>query len=235
FLALVLIQWWAWKNTDGGGIAVQRMLACKNERHAVYAVLWFNIAHYVLRCWPWILVALCSLILLTPADLPVDAAGGIKHEAAYPVMINLLLPTGLKGILIASFLAAFMSTIDTHMNWGASYVVNDFYKRFLVRGASESHYVLISRLAGVVIVIGAGVAAFNTERIRDAFDIILNLTAGVGLVHLARWFWWRTNAWSEISCMIVSLPAKLFRQLTRLHKRYLRKHWEKSVAVAATA
>jgi Na+/proline symporter len=208
-LTLILVQWWAWKSTDGGGLLVQRMLACKNEKHAVYATLWFNIAHYALRSWPWILVALCSLLLLDPSEIPLDSKGNPLEERAYPVLINKLLPIGLKGLLISAFFAAFMSTADTHMNWGSSYFVNDFYKRFLQKNESEKHYILVSRIAGVFILAGAACVAFLVDRISDAFFFILQFTAGVGMVHLARWLWWRTNAWSELSCMIASLPVIL--------------------------
>ncbi|MHC4606823.1 MAG: sodium:solute symporter family protein, partial [Planctomycetota bacterium] len=200
-LGLVLIQWWAWKNSDGGGIIIQRMSSCRNEKEAVYATLWYNIAHYAIRSWPWIIVALASLVLLSDMDIDGDP------EKAYPKMIMLCLPAGLKGLLIASFFAAFMSTADTHMNWGASYVTNDFYRRFVRKRASEKHYVLMSRLFSVAIIGGAVLVAFFTDSIVEAFTFILMVTAGIGVVNLARWFWWRVNAWSEIAVMLASIPA----------------------------
>jgi Na+/proline symporter len=205
FAGMFLIQWWAWKNTDGGGIIIQRMAASRDEKEAVYATLWYNIAHYAIRSWPWILVGLASLLLLNDADF----GGVVDDERAYPLMIMKLLPDGLRGLLIASFFAAFMSTADTHMNWGASYVLNDFYRRFLKKSADEKHYVWASRLISVIVMAGAVVAALFTDSIARAFTFILTVTAGIGVVNLARWFWWRVNAWSEIAVMVASVVAVL--------------------------
>jgi len=202
FLGLILIQWWAWKNTDGGGIIVQRIASCKNEKQAILATLWFNIAQYALRSWPWIVTALASLILLPELT---------DHERAYPRLINLLLPPGLKGLMIASFFAAFMSTMSTHLNWGSSYFVNDFYKRFLKPSAPDSHYVKIARMISVGLAVFATIVAFFTESIGQVFTFILNLTAAIGPVYFLRWFWWRINPWSEIVAMAVSLPVILLR------------------------
>ncbi len=212
-LGLFLIQWWAWKNSDGGGLAVQRMVSCKDEREAMRSMLWFNIAHYVLRSWPWVLTGLASLVLIPDALLQVKEAGHvfIDHERAYPRLITMLLPAGLRGVLVASFFAAFMSTVDSQLNWGASYLVNDFYKRFVVKNASESHYVLVSRAATFLLAVIATGVAFFTESIGAVFTFVLNLTAGVGPVYLLRWFWRRINAWSEIAAMSASLPLILFR------------------------
>jgi len=204
FLGLIFIQWWAWKNTDGGGIIVQRIASCKNERQAILATLWFNIAQYALRAWPWILTALASLILLP--DLT-------DHERAYPRLITTLLPTGLKGVMIASFFAAFMSTMSTHLNWGSSYFVNDFYKRFIRRSESENHYVKIAKIIPIVLSLMAAVVAFYTESIGQVFTFILHLTAAIGPVYLLRWFWWRINPWTEITAMAVSLPMILLRPI----------------------
>jgi SSS family solute:Na+ symporter len=206
FAGMFLFQWWAWKNSDGGGIIIQRMSAAKNEKEAVYATLWYNVAHYAIRSWPWILVGLASLVLLTEADF----GGVMDHERAYPIMIMKYLPDGLRGLLVASFFAAFMSTADTHMNWGASYVMNDFYRRFMKKDASERHYVWAGRLISVIIMGGAVFAAYQTDSIARAFTFILTVTAGIGVVNLARWFWWRINAWSEISVMAASIPAVIF-------------------------
>lgn len=212
-MGLMAIQWWAWKNTDGGGVIVQRLVSCRDERHAMLSVLWFNIAHYCLRSWPWILTALASLVLIPPEALQVvhDGRVFIDHERAYPRLITMLLPTGMKGILIASFFAAFLSTISTHLNWGASYLVNDGYKRFINRHASEHHYVLVSRLVPFGLALGAMGVAFSIRSIGEAFTLILNLTAGIGPVYLLRWFWWRVNPWSEIAAMMASLPALMVR------------------------
>jgi len=205
FLGMFLIQWWAWKNTDGGGIIIQRMAASKDEKEATYSTLWYNIAHYALRSWPWIIVGLASLVILKDADF----GATVDHERAYPLMIMKLLPAGVRGLLIASFFAAFMSTADTHMNWGASYVLNDFYRRFIRRDAGERHYVTMSRVISALIMAGAVVAAYLTDSIARAFTFILTVTAGIGVVNLARWFWWRVNAWSEIAVMAASVAAVL--------------------------
>ena len=205
FAGMFLLQWWAWKNSDGGGIIIQRMSAAKDEKEAVYATLWYNIAHYALRSWPWIIVGLASLVLLTEADF----GGVMDHERAYPIMIMKYLPDGMKGVLVASFFAAFMSTADTHMNWGASYVTNDFYRRFVKKDATEHHYVWAGRITSAVVMFGAVIAAYHTDSIARAFTFILTVTAGIGVVNLARWFWWRVNAWSEIAVMAASIPAVL--------------------------
>ncbi len=217
---LFLIQWWAWKNADGGGIAVQRMVSCKNEKEAKASMLWFNIAHYVLRSWPWIVTGLASLILIPDSLLAVNQAGKIfvDHERAYPKLITMLLPAGLRGVLVASFFAAFMSTVDSQLNWGTSYLVNDFYKRFIKKEASESHYVKISRTIPFILALAAACVAFYIRSIGQVFTLVLNLTAGLGTVYLFRWFWWRINAWSEIAAMsasvvLMSLRARIFQAL----------------------
>lgn len=213
WLGLVLVQWWAWKNTDGGGIAVQRLVSCKDERQAMLSVLWFNIAHYCLRSWPWIVTALASVILVPDAALH-SVVGGeafVDHERAYPRLVATLLPVGLKGILVASFFAAFLSTLSTQLNWGASYLINDAYKRFINRTAPERHYVFVAKLLPYALAAGAMAVAFTTQSIGSSFTIILNLTAGVGPVYLLRWFWWRVSPWSEIAAMIASLPVLILR------------------------
>ena len=213
FLGLILIQWWAWKNSDGGGIAVQRMVSCKNERESMFSMLWFSVAHYVLRSWPWIVTGLASLILIPDSLLWVSegARGFVDHERAYPRLITMLLPVGLRGVLVASFFAAFMSTVDSQLNWGASYLVNDFYKRFLKKKASQKHYVLVSRLIPFLLAAIAAWVALYIKSIGQVFTFVLNLTAGVGPVYLLRWFWWRVNAWSEIAAMTASLFLMIFR------------------------
>jgi len=213
FLGLLLIQWWAWKNTDGGGILVQRLVSCKNERHAMLSVLWFSLAHYCLRAWPWIITALASIVLIPNELLQITHGHEIfvDHERAYPRLITMLMPVGLKGVMVASFFAAFLSTISTHLNWGASYLVNDGYKRFLNKTASERHYLLVSRLIPFGLALGAMMVAFLIQSIGEAFTLILNLTAGIGPVYLLRWFWWRVNPWSEIAAMVASLPLLILR------------------------
>jgi Na+/proline symporter len=194
-MGFILVQWWAFKNADGGGVIVQRMSACKDEKESMKATLWFTVAHYILRCWPWVIVALGSLLIL-----PTMADG----EMAYPQLMMDLLPVGLKGLLVASFLAAFMSTVDTHLNWGSSYLVNDLYKRFVNTDAEDKHYLLVSRGISVGLMILAAGVAFASDSILGAFYFMLKFTAGVGIVYLLRWFWWRVNAWTELTAMVTS-------------------------------
>lgn len=195
-----VVQWWAFKNADGGGIMVQRMVASSDERHATLGALWFAMGHYVLRAWPWILVALASLVLMPQLADP---------EMAYPAMALAYLPPVLKGLVVASFAAAFMSTMDTHINWGASYVVNDLYRRFWRPQAPDAHYLRVSRWASLAIAVGAMAVAYWSTSLEQAFSAILMVTAGIGTVLLGRWLWWRTNAWSEIAAMAGSLATAL--------------------------
>lgn len=196
FFVYVAIQWWStWypgSEPGGGGYIAQRMFSAKNEKHSVFATLWFNIAHYCLRPWPWILVALASIVVFPDLADP---------KVGYPKMMVQFLPAGLKGLMIAAFFGAFMSTIDTHLNWGASYVVNDFYKRFIKKDARSSHYVLVSRIVVVLIMIFAGFTAYGMESLKGGWELLLAIGAGTGLVYILRWYWWRINAWSEIAAM----------------------------------
>jgi len=194
FAVFIFVQWWANKNADGGGVVVQRMSAAKDERHSLLATLWFNIANYALRPWPWILVALGSVVLFPE----------VKGEDAYPRMIKELAVPGLMGVMIASFLGAFMSTVDTHLNLSAAYIVNDVYRRMIRRDASDKHYVLVSRVASVGFMLLAGAIARGSDSISGLFVFLLAFTSGIGLVLILRWFWWRINAWSELSAMIAS-------------------------------
>lgn len=202
FLVYATVIWWSSHNTDGGGYFIQRMLSAKNERHAVLGTAWFAVNHYIIRLWPWVLVALASLIIYPRAD----AAKG-DDEAMYVVMINDFLGPGLKGILFVTFLAAFMSTLSTHLNWGASYIMNDLYRRFIYKDATEKHYILVSRICTLVLTVLAGYFAFHINNIGKAWIFLWAMSAGVGLVLLLRWFWWRVNAWSEISALASSLVA----------------------------
>lgn len=206
------VNWWAsWypgAEPGGGGYIAQRIFSAKNEKHGLVATLWFNIAHYALRPWPWILVALCSLVLyrgtaVNPETNQPDAAFG------YVQAMNDLLPIGFRGLLLASFAAAYMSTISTQMNWGASYLINDFYRRFVRRDASEKHYVLASRLATLLIVLLSVVVTYFMNRITSGWELVLALGAGTGLVYILRWYWWRINAWSEVSAMTAALVVSL--------------------------
>jgi Na+/proline symporter len=206
-VGMLAIQWWAYKNSDGGGMLVQKMAACRDEKNAVYATLWYNIVHNALRVWPWAIVALASIILVPDGDPALLHEGKINYERAYPVLFARLLPHGLMGLVVASFFAAFMSSVSAMTNWGASYVVNDFYRRFLSKGRDESHYLRVARLATLLIMSSTIVSAYFTSSIGNSFTFVLQMTAGVGVVFLLRWFWWRVNAWSEISALLASVPV----------------------------
>ena len=199
FLAYVGINWWAsWypgAEPGGGGYVAQRMMSAKDEKHSLFATLFFQIAHYAIRPWPWILVGLSTLILYP--DLAAD-----QKKMGYIYAMNDYLPIGLKGLLVAAFFAAYMSTIATQLNWGSSYILNDFYRRFVKREESEKHYIKISRLTTIVLMIISVFVTLFIERISGAWEFIIEAGAGVGLVLILRWFWWRINAWSEISAMI---------------------------------
>jgi Na+/proline symporter len=200
FLVYITVIWWSSHNADGGGYFIQRMCAAKNERHAILGTAWFSLNHYVIRFWPWVLVAVFSLIVYPTAEV----AGG-DHEAMYIVVIRDFVGPGLKGLLFVAFLAAFMSTITTQLNWGASYLMNDIYKRFLNKDASERHYIFVSRLCTLMLTILAGYFAFHIDNIGKAWIFLWAMSAGIGLVLILRWFWWRINAWSEISALAASI------------------------------
>ena len=201
------VQWWAsWypgAEPGGGGYIAQRILSTKDERHSVLATLWFTIAHYVLRPWPWIMVALASVLLYPGLE---DA------EIGYVYAMRDLLPAGLLGMMVASFAAAFMSTISTQLNWGSSYLVNDIYRRFLRRDGSETHYVLASRLATVLLAGLGALTAATMGSVEGAWKFLLAIGAGTGPVYLLRWYWWRINAWSEVSAMAAALIVSLILQ-----------------------
>lgn len=235
------VQWWAayypGAEPGGGGYIVQRMLSAKDEKNAVGATLLFNIAHYALRPWPWILIALASLIVFPDLDairtaFPNIAESVIDDDLAYPAMLTYL-PKGLLGIVIASLVAAFMSTISTHLNWGSSYIVNDFYKRFVNTEASEKQQVMIGRVSTVLLMIFAAFVALQLQNAKEAFDIIVLMGAGTGLLFILRWFWWRINAYSEIAAMIISfVVAVIFKFI--LPKGTLDGHVELLLSVAIT-
>jgi len=203
FVVQISVQWWS--QAEGGGYIAQRLFAARNERHSALAALWFSFAHYVLRPWPWIIVGLASLVFFSNADLVDPATGVPDFERVYPMMLARFLPVGLRGLMVASLLAAFMSTMDTHLNWGASYLINDLYKRFIKRDASARHYVNASRAAMFILMCMAALTAWQSETITGAWIYLAKLTAGIGLVTLLRWYWWRVNAWSEISALASSL------------------------------
>ncbi|MEX2483561.1 MAG: sodium:solute symporter family protein [Brumimicrobium sp.] len=206
------VQWWsAWypgAEPGGGGYIAQRMLAAKNENHAVGATFFFNIMHYALRPWPWIIVALASLVIFPDiasiqAAFPNVEEGKLGHDLAYSAMLTML-PSGLLGLVLASLGAAYMSTISTHLNWGSSYVVNDFYKQQVNKNASEKELVNVGRLSTVVLMVASAAFALFLSNAKQLFDIILMFGAGTGLIFILRWFWWRINAWSEITAMFSS-------------------------------
>jgi SSS family solute:Na+ symporter len=206
------IQWWSvWypgAEPGGGSYIAQRMLAAKDEKNAMAATLWFNIAHYALRPWPWIIVALCSILVFPNlADiqtaLPHVSDDLIGNDLAYPAMLTLL-PAGLLGLLVASLLSAYVSTMSTHLNWGCSYLVHDLYRRFLRPDASERHLVWLSRVMTALLMVASGATVFLLSTAGEAFQLLLSIGAGTGLIYLLRWFWWRINAWSEIAAMASS-------------------------------
>ena len=218
FIMPIAVQWWAvWypgAEPGGGSYIAQRMLASKSERDSLGGVLFFNIAHYVLRPWPWILVGLCSLIVYpTLGDIktafPNLDPKWLGHDVAYPAMISTVLPVGWMGLMVGGLIAANSSTILTHLNWGASYMVHDFYKRFLRPGQSEHHYVAAGRIATVGLFLSAAGMMYLMTSAKDSFDIILQVGAGTGLLYILRWFWWRINAWCEVVAMVSSFLISL--------------------------
>ena len=225
FLLPLALQWWSvWypgAEPGGGGYVAQRMLSAKNENHAVWATLLFNFMHYAIRPWPWILVALASLIVFPNLDdlqsaFPDIDSSVIGHDLAYPAMMTLL-PAGLLGLLLASLAAAFMSTIASHLNWGSSYVVNDFYKRFLKPDATDRQMVGLGRITTVVLMLLSAGLALLLSNALQAFNILLQVGAGTGLIFILRWFWYRINVYSEITAMIVSFLVALYLQI--IHPR----------------
>ena len=204
------MQWWASNGVDGSGYIAQRMFVAKNERHTLLATLWFNIAHYTLRPWPWILVALVAMVVYPGLGNPEHVNPALHDaEAGYAMLMLDYLPVGLLGLMLTAFLAAFMSTIDTHLNWGASYLVNDFYKRFFKPEAAPEHYVTASRFSVVLIMLIAGGTSLFMDSIAGAWKFLIALNAGIGLVQILRWYWWRINAWSEISAMLAALVVSI--------------------------
>jgi Na+/proline symporter len=219
FLVNIGLQWWAFwypgAEPGGGGYIAQRIFSARDERQGLLSVLWFNVAHYAIRPWPWILTALCVIVLYP----------GLAHpETGYMLVMNHSLPHSMRGLAIAGFLAAFMSTVATQLNWGASYLVSDFYRRFLrpapAAGSGEaalpdSHYVMVSRLATILLVIASAWVSVHLDSIASGWQVVMEVGAGTGAVYLLRWYWWRINAWSEISAMACSLAVTL--TLNTLH------------------
>jgi Na+/proline symporter len=193
FLAYLGIQWWAFRRSDGGGEFVQRLSACRNERDAERAAWLFAILHYVIRAWPWIVVGLVAVVIFPDLADP---------ELGYPLLMLRYLPAGVLGLVVASFVAAFMSTVSTQINWGASYIVNDLYARFVNPQAAQSRLVKLGRVASIGIVAAAGVAAFYADDIGTVFRFMIAIGTGPGAVLILRWFWWRVNAWTELAAML---------------------------------
>ena len=224
FIIPLAVQWWSsWypgAEPGGGGYIAQRMLAAKNENHAVGATLFFNVMHYALRPWPWILVALASLVLYPDlasiqTAFPNVEESKLGHDLAYSAMLTKL-PSGLLGLVLASLGAAYMSTISTHLNWGSSYIVNDFYKQKINRNASEKQLVNVGRLSTIFLMAFSALFALFLTNALQLFDIILMFGAGTGLIFILRWFWWRINAWSEISAMFASGMISILLNFTSL-------------------
>src|SRR6266849_918899 len=208
----ITIQWWSvWypgAEPGGGSYIAQRMLASRTERDALSGTLFFNAMHYALRPWPWIIVALSSLVIYPQlADIhrafPYVNPKLIGNDMAYPAMLRFL-PAGFLGLMIAGMLASYRSTIETHLNWGTSYLVHDFYRRFLNRGASERHYVFVGRVTTALLMVCAALLTFALNTAKESFQLILSVGAGTGLIYLLRWYWWRINAWSEVAAMVSS-------------------------------
>jgi solute:Na+ symporter, SSS family len=204
FLVNLGLQWWAFwypgAEPGGGGYIAQRIFSARDERHGLLSVLWFNIAHYAVRPWPWILTALSVIVLYPKLEHP---------ESGYMLVVTQHVPPALRGIVVAGFMAAFMSTFATQLNWGASYLVADFYRRFLKKDGNEAHYVTMSRVATVLLVIVSAWVSAQLASIRSGWEFVLEVGAGTGGVYLLRWYWWRINAWSEISAMATALVSSV--------------------------
>jgi Na+/proline symporter len=211
FLVYIGVYWWSvWypgAEPGGGGYVAQRIFCAKDEKNSLLATLWFNIAHYALRPWAWILTALTVVVLYPQLSLPgADAEGGFVR-----VWVDYL-PPAFRGLMLAAFAAAYMSTVATQLNWGSSYLVNDFYRRFVARGRSDGHYVTASKLATMGLMVLAAAVSYIMHTVAGGWDMVVNIGAGTGAVYLLRWYWWRINAWSEISSMataaVVSIVLK---------------------------
>ncbi len=224
FIIPLAVQWWSvyypGSEPGGGGYIAQRMFAAKDENNSIGAVFLFNALHYALRPWPWIIVGLCSIIVFPDLasireEFP-HATDMVDHDMGYPAMLTFI-PAGLMGVVVAALIAAYMSTISTHLNWGSSYLVNDFYKRFIKPEASEKELVNVGRISTVLLMVIAGWVALNMRSALDNFQIILQIGAGTGLLFILRWFWWRVNAWSEIAGMAISFMVALYFRFAHIH------------------
>ena len=242
FIMPLAVQWWAvWypgAEPGGGSYIAQRMLASKSEKDSLGAVLFFNIAHYVLRPWPWILVGLASIIVYPQLSdiqkaFPHLDPSLIGHDIAYPAMLKFL-PVGFIGLMVGGLIAANSSTNLTHLNWGASYLVHDFYRRFINKTATEKHYVMVGRMATIVLFFSAGAMVFVLDTAKDSFDIILQIGAGTGLLYLVRWFWWRVNAWCEVNAMVSSFVFSILILILRKLGIFIPTHYALILTVLVT-
>ena len=238
----ITIQWWSvWypgAEPGGGSYIAQRMLASKTEKDAVIGTLLFNVMHYALRPWPWIIVALASTLIFPQlADIahayPYVDPKLIGNDMAYPAMLKFL-PTPFLGLMIAGMLAAYRSTIETHLNWGTSYLVHDFYRRFLKKDETEKHYILVGRLTTAGLMVCAAFLTYALGTAKEAFDLILSVGAGTGLLYLLRWFWWRISAWSEIAAMLSSFIVAVGFFIARKNGANIPEHWSLILTVAST-
>jgi SSS family solute:Na+ symporter len=209
FFVYIAVNWWAsWypgAEPGGGGYIAQRIFCARDEKNSVLATLWFNLAHFALRPWPWIIVALVAVVRFQG-----DPAFAADPESGYVRILISDLPASLRGLMIAAFAAAYMSTVGTQLNWGASYLVNDVYRRFMVKDHGEKHYVMISQLVTMLLMFLSAIVTFFMDSIGDAWRFLIALGAGTGLVYILRWFWWRINAWSEVSAMAAAFVTSLF-------------------------
>src|SRR5689334_20993503 len=242
FIMPIAVQWWAvWypgAEPGGGSYIAQRMLASKSEKDSLGAVLFFNVAHYVLRPWPWILVALCSLLVFPELSdiqkaFPNLDPRLIGHDIAYPAMLKFL-PVGFVGLMTGGLIAANSSTILTHLNWGASYLVHDFYRRFMRKDGTEAHYVLVGRLTTILLFLCSSCVVYLLDTSMHAFDIILQVGAGTGLLYLVRWFWWRVTAWCEVVAMISSFGVSVLLLILAKNGVHISTHLALVTTVAVT-
>jgi Na+/proline symporter len=242
FIMPIAVQWWAvWypgAEPGGGSYIAQRMLASKSEKDALGAVLFFNVAHYVLRPWPWIITGLCSIIIYPQLSdiqtaFPNLDPNLLGHDIAFPAMLKFL-PVGFIGLMVGGLIAANSSTILTHLNWGASYLVHDFYRRFVKRDSTEQHYVLAGRIVTILLFIFSSSLVFVLETAKDSFDVILQVGAGTGLLYLIRWFWWRVNAWSEVAAMVSSFAVSIIILILNKNGAAITTHAALLITIAVT-
>jgi Na+/proline symporter len=217
FIVPIAIGWWAnWypgAEPGGGSYIAQRMLASKSEKDALKGTLFFNLAHYVIRPWPWIITALCSIVVFPElADIQARFPGAdprlIGHDSAFSAMLTFL-PAGFVGLMVGGLIAANSSTILTHLNWGSSYLVHDFYRRFLRRDADERHYVRAGRICTIMLYVVAALLSYGLQSAQDAFEVLISIGAGTGLLYMLRWYWWRINAWCEVVAMVSSFAISV--------------------------